>query len=139
MNITSGKIGDYLATKAGPVNANISTARTGPYHSVAGARQFAGVLTAPSVTEGTELTVTLLQATDASGAGSKVLKTISVTRAAGSPPDTISDSIVVDALDTDLDQAGATPFTFVAVQVQADAAIAGAGVLLLGGQRYRPE
>lgn len=134
--VTSGTASDHLAFKAGPTNADISTARTGPYHDISGARQFTGVVSIPAVTQGSEVIVRLLQASDSGGTGSKALAETTYTIPADSPPVSVNFTLSADAIDSDLDDANG--FGFVAVQIECDEAVAGSGALVLSGLRYKP-
>lgn len=131
-----GYINQHIQFLPGPSNADISTARTGPYHDVSHARTLAGILTVASIAAGSTLTVTLMQATDADGSGAKVLRAAEVESDGDgeSPPGAALEVATVAANVEELDHANG--FTFVAVRVDTDAAAAGAGVLALGGLRY---
>jgi hypothetical protein len=131
-----GYINQQIQFLPGPSNADISTARTGPYHDVSHARTLAGILTVASVAPGTELVVTLMQATDASGSGAKVLATATADSVGdgNSPPGNATETLTVAANVEALDHANG--FKFVAVRVDTDSAAAGAGVLALGDLRY---
>lgn len=131
-----GYINQFIQFLAGPSNADISTARTGPYHDVSHARTLLGILTVASIAAGSTLTVTLLQATDANGTSAKDLAeaTVETDGDGESPAGAALEVLTVAANVEELDHANG--FTFVAVKVDTSAAAAGAGVLALGDLRY---
>lgn len=134
--ITSGSASDFLAFKPGPTSADTSTAATGPYHSVVGARQICGVISLATVLQGSTVTVRLMQATSAGGADSKLLKEVEVVIPADDPAVSIPYTLSVNASASDLDQNG---FNFVAVQIETSVEdLAGSGLLVLGGLRFNP-
>ena len=137
MNITHGKATDFVAFKAGPTTADASTAATGPYHSISGARQFSGVASVPAVLQGSTVTVRLLQATAAGGTGSKLLAETEVVIPEDDPAITAPYTVTVNAVDSALDDAGGV--AFVAVEVETSVAVAASGLLMLSGLRYSPE
>jgi hypothetical protein len=111
----------------GVYNADISTARTGPWYQITDAsRIMAGVLTGALV--GADVvTVRVMKATNGSGAGSTVAAEETFTAA------TTAAQAVTAEIQTDLLGAG---FTHVAVQILCTEARAGTGFLALGGLRY---
>lgn len=135
--IGHGHINEHIQFLPGPSHADVSTARTGPYHHVGHASLIAAIMTCAAVAPGTVLTVTLLQATSKNGAGSKDLASATFTadgRDDDSPatswPEVATVAAEVDQLDHN------NGFEYVAVKVDTDAACAGAGILALSGLRY---
>ena len=135
--INSGTPADNHVFLAGPNNADVATARTGPYHSASAGRIFTGVVSLPSVLEGTGVVLTLMQATSAGGAGAKALATTTTSvEVTASPPGTRSFTATVSARDSDLDLANG--FAFIALRVDTDAATSGSGLIVVGNPRFLP-
>ncbi len=129
----SVKLSQRLRVKPALTPQDISAAKTSPFVPIAGSRQILVAVTTGAVAIGKKVTVQLLQATDAAGAGSKPLGAAVEKVAAGAagPLD-----LTVDATTERLDDG----FAFVAVQLASDngAAVSGAAVLILGDNRFNP-
>jgi len=113
----------------GTHDSDMTSAATGAYRSVAGYKHVLGVAGSSAMASGKILTVTLMQATDASGTSAKSLATNTATAPASGGV-----AALVAATVEEMDVANG--FTFVAVRVSADEAVAGNSQLILEGARY---
>ena len=132
----SEKLSETLSVQYGVQSADIVTPATGPYVDASGAGRILGSgQTETAVAQTKKLTVELLQATDAAGAGAKALgSAVEVVAPAGGS----KLKALVEAHQSDMDHAGG--FKFVAVKISSDnaTAILAGSQLILGDLRYRP-
>ena len=128
------KISDSLQVATQLAHADISTARTSAYVSVAGASRILAALVIAAIADTKAVTVQLKQATDSSGTGAKVLGSAVVYTASGAKTNV---SVIAEAQVDTLDLANG--FGFVAVTISSNDAASAAGVTVFkGGNRFNP-
>lgn len=127
---TNAKLSQVLMGVIGVVNTDITTDRTGDYHDVSGARRLLGQLVTGTVADGSNATIQLMQAKDASGTDAKELTSAVEAVSSGGEELLVEVDAEVAAMDTD--------FTHVAVKVTSNngTAVPGAAVLNMGDLRF---
>ncbi|MGB9845889.1 MAG: hypothetical protein ACPLRH_00095 [Desulfotomaculales bacterium] len=134
--MTSMKLSELIKVQKAVAPADIITAKTSVYYSMAGIGRVLAVLTTATIAQGKKATIQLMQAKDAAGTGAKALGAAVekvVTDAAGEAV-----FLTAEAKASDLDLANG--YSHVAVQVSSDNATAvyGAAVLIFGDLSFRP-
>lgn len=126
------KLSQRLRVRAALSPADISTAKTSPFISIAGAGQLMVAVTTGAVTATKKITLQILQAVDAAGTGAKALGPAVDKVAASTAPQELTSEAYTERLDDG--------FSFVAVQLSSDngSAVTGAAVLIQGDNRFKP-
>jgi hypothetical protein len=134
--MSNSKLSERTKAVHGVINADVVTPRTGAtFYDASGYRRFRAIAITDVVTATKVVTVELLQATDAAGAGAKLLGTLATyTAPAGNGLGLVVADAEVDELDVE------NGFKFVGVRIDSDngSALRGAVVLELGDARFNP-
>ena len=128
----NAKLSERQRSEIGVSPQDITTARTGTYVSVAGHRRIQAIAVTGNITAGQTVTIELMQATSAGGAGAKALGAPVVVTASSTAPQKASIDARVDELDTN------NGYGFVAVRLSSNngTAVQGGAVLLLADGRF---
>lgn len=128
------KISERVQIKQGVTPQDIVGGKTSAYYSMAGVGRVLAQLTTATVAEGKKATIQLMQAKDAAGTGAKVLGA-AVEKVAGVGGEAIFIQAEANASDLDI----ANGYSYVAVQVSSDNAVAvnGAAILIFGDLAFK--